>query len=347
MTSHLRHGVSLSCDRLESRENPAGNVVALIGGDGALYLRGDAAANLASVQQSAAGDLYVFGRSGTTVNGQASVYLGRAFVSGVSVVADAGADLIEIINLRTAGGIGVLAGDENDGVALYGVECARLNLLMQGGDDTVVTDGVYAVNGANVDGGSGSDTIDFRTLGITTPSLTLPGIENQVGGPTGNVAAWIGSDGALYLRGDAAANLVSVQQNAAGDLYIFGRGGNTVNGQASVYLGRGFVSGVSIVADDGNDLFEIIGLRTAGGIGVLAGNENDSVALYGVECGWLNLVMQGGDDVVVSDGVYAASGANIDGGTGFDTVDYRTYGITTPWLTLPGIEKQVGGQFGY
>lgn len=185
MTNPLSSGVRLSCDRLETRENPAGNVTALIGGDGALYLRGDAADNLVSVQQSAQGDLFVFGRSGTLVNGQPSVYLGRGFVSGVSIVADAGNDLFEIINLRTNGGIGVLAGDENDGVALYGVECGWLNLLMQGGDDIVVTDGVFAASSANVDGGSGFDTIDYRTFAITTPFLSLPGIEKQVGGPYG------------------------------------------------------------------------------------------------------------------------------------------------------------------
>lgn len=185
MTNPMSSGVRLGCDRLETRENPAGNVVALIAGDGALYLRGDAADNLFSIQQSAEGDLYVFGRAGTTVNGQSAVYLGRGFVTGVSVVADDGNDLVEIINLRTTGGIGVLAGNENDGVALYGVECGWLNLVMQGGDDVVVTDGVYAANGANIDGGSGFDTIDYRTYAITTPWLNLPGIERQVGGPFG------------------------------------------------------------------------------------------------------------------------------------------------------------------
>jgi hypothetical protein len=165
--------------------------------------------------------------------------------------------------------------------------------------------------------------------------------------PAGNVIAVIGGDGALYLRGDAASNLVSVQQTATGDLYVFGRGGTTVNGAGGSYIGRGFVAGVSVVADDGNDLFEFIGLRTAGGIGMLAGNEDDGIALYGVECGWLDLRMQGGNDVVVVDGAYAGGGAIVDGGLGFDTIDYRTYGIATPWLSLPGIERQVGGPYGY
>lgn len=180
MTNALGNGLRLSCEQLESRENPAGNITAVIAGDGALYITGDAADNVASIQQSFDGDLWVFGRNGTLVNGQSSVYLGRGFVTGVSLVTGAGNDLIEIINLRTTGGIGALMGNENDSVAMYGVEARYVHLMMQGGDDIIVLDGVYARDVAVMDGGDGHDIIDYRNWGITTPYYFWPSVEQGV-----------------------------------------------------------------------------------------------------------------------------------------------------------------------
>ena len=165
--------------------------------------------------------------------------------------------------------------------------------------------------------------------------------------PAGNIAVGLGLDGVLYLRGDPAANLVSIQQNPAGDIHLIGVSGTTVNGAPVIYVGRGWLNGVQVIADDGNDLIEMVGLRVNGTISVLAGNENDGVALYGVAAGGLNLQMQGGHDVVVTDGVSVAWSAHIDGGTGFDTVDYRTRGLYAPAVYMPHVERLVGGPFGY
>lgn len=185
MTSRLNTGVRLSCDRLEDRDNPAGNVVAGIGSDGVLYIRGDAADNVISVQQNVYGDLYVFGRSGTTVNGQSAVYLGRGFASNVSVVTDAGNDLVEMIGVRTNGMIYAQMGNENDSVAMYGVIAGNLNLQMEGGDDVVVTDGVYVGNYAVIEGGSGFDTIDYRQNSIYAGYWLYINMERHVGGGYG------------------------------------------------------------------------------------------------------------------------------------------------------------------
>jgi hypothetical protein len=184
MTSSLTHSVRLSCDQLEPRDNPAGNVTAVILPNGYLYVRGDAADNLFSIQQNAAGDLYVFGRSGTTVNGLGWVYLGRGNLTGVSVIADAGNDLAEMIGVRASDLIYTQMGNENDGVAMYGCTAGRMSLQMEGGDDIVAMDGVYVGGYAEVLGGSGFDTIDYRTYAIGA-GFYYTDVERQIGGGYG------------------------------------------------------------------------------------------------------------------------------------------------------------------
>jgi hypothetical protein len=165
--------------------------------------------------------------------------------------------------------------------------------------------------------------------------------------PAGNVVAGIGGDGVLYIRGDAADNVISVQQNVYGDLFAYGVNGTTVNGLSAAYLGRGIPVAVSIVTDAGNDLVEMVGVRTSGMLYAQMGNENDSVAMYGVVAGHLHLQMEGGDDIVVTDGVYVGGYAAILGGTGYDTIDYRTNSVYAGvWLYID-MDRHVGGGFGY
>lgn len=71
----------LGCESLEARDTPAGNVTAIFQG-GNWMLRGDAADNQISVVRDAAGNVTVTGLSGTTINGQASVNLGRVGSGG-------------------------------------------------------------------------------------------------------------------------------------------------------------------------------------------------------------------------------------------------------------------------
>jgi hypothetical protein len=175
----------LTCDRLESRENPAGNVVATVLPDGYLYIRGDAADNLYSVQQNANREMIIYGVAGTTINGLSAAYIGTGWLNGVIIVSDAGNDLAEMIGVRVYDMIYAQMGNENDGVALYGCSATRMQLNMEGGDDVVVTDGVYVAHHAVVDGGSGFDTIDYRSLGINTPNLYFQNMERQVGGGFG------------------------------------------------------------------------------------------------------------------------------------------------------------------
>jgi hypothetical protein len=185
MTGRANQGVRLCCDRLEDRDNPAGNVLAGIGGDGVLYIRGDAADNVISVQQNVWGDLFIFGVNGTTVNGRSAIYVGRGIPAAVSVVTDAGNDLVEMVGVRAHGIIYAQMGNENDSVAMYGVVANSLNLQMEGGDDIVVTDGVYISHSALVEGGSGFDTIDYRQNKIYAGVWLSINMERHVGGGFG------------------------------------------------------------------------------------------------------------------------------------------------------------------
>lgn len=342
------NAVLLGCERLEARENPAGNVLVTLLPDGVLYVRGDASDNQVSVQQQTNGDLFAYGMSGTTVNNQAMIYLGRLWVTGVAVVGDAGNDLFEVIGVQTSGGFWGNMGNENDGLAMYSVKAAALNVNMEGGDDVVVTDSVSVGGYCRVDGGSGYDTIDYRLGGLAALAVQLPNVEKQVRNPyANNVLVNLAGDGILYLRGDAADNKFSIQQYANGDLFVYGVGGTRINGQSYIYVGRTGLNGVQVLADAGNDLVEMINIHTPGLISVQAGNENDGVALYNVSAGGMSLRMEGGDDTFVTDGVWVNGLAWLDGGSGYDTIDFRTYAIAALYPQLVNTERWVGGSYGY
>ena len=333
--------VRLGLDRLESRENPAGNVLATLN-NGVLFLRGDAADNQFSVQQDQFGDNFVYGVSGTTINALGYIYIGRGNLGGIQIVSDAGNDLAEIVNIHTPGAITMQAGNENDGIAIYGTSSGSMYLSMEGGDDIMVTDNVWVNGLATVDGGPGFDTIDYRTYGISAVTPNLINVERQVANSTSsnNVVASM-ANGVLTLRGDAANNLFSIQRDVYGGLFVYGVSGTTINGQAYIYLGNGVLNGLTVVGDAGNDLVELVNIHTTGAINVQAGNENDGVALYNVSSGSMYLSMEGGDDIFVTDNVWVNGTATLDGGTGFDTIDFRTYGIAALNPQLINVERAV------
>ncbi|MCU0702507.1 MAG: hypothetical protein MUF18_00760 [Fimbriiglobus sp.] len=184
MSKSCGNGVRLGCERLETRENPAGNVMATVLPGGYLYVRGDAADNLVSIQQNAVGDIIIYGVAGTTVNGLSAAYMGTGWLNGVFVVSDAGNDLIKMIGVRVYDIIQTQMGNENDGLALYGVSANRLIASMEGGDDVVAMDGVYVGQYAYVLGGTGYDTVDYRTFAIAA-GFYYTDVERQVGGPYG------------------------------------------------------------------------------------------------------------------------------------------------------------------
>lgn len=159
----------LACESLEHRDNPAGNVAVGLAGDGVLWVIGDALPNQVSIQQSSAGDIFVFGLNDTLVNGQTGVYVGNGILSGMNVQMGAGDDVVDVAGIYTTGWIYMTAGDENDGIVMQGVTADVVWLEAQGGNDAVALNGVVAMSGAVVDGGTGFDAVDFRQFGLSTP----------------------------------------------------------------------------------------------------------------------------------------------------------------------------------
>jgi len=152
-----------TCEPLEARDVPAGNVAASLV-NGVLYLSGDAFDNQFSVQQSPAGDVNVIGLNGTTINGVPSLYIGRGNLAGLAVDSWLGNDYVEILGVVTSGGIWAVTGNENDGIFVGGVLAGSLYLDAQGGNDGVVTSSVYVNTFAEVSGGSGFDGYDWDNL---------------------------------------------------------------------------------------------------------------------------------------------------------------------------------------
>jgi len=137
--------------------------------------------------------------------------------------------------------------------------------------------------------------------------------------PAGNVSAQL-SGGALLLAGDQFSNQVSVQQNQLGDIVIFGLNGTTINGQQSVYVGRGIPLTVAADMGAGDDSFEALGLF-AGAISVQGGVGNDTIRLGNVGASG-NIEAYGGegDDNMVVTGVWAHNTLWLDGNNGNDGV---------------------------
>jgi hypothetical protein len=136
--------------------------------------------------------------------------------------------------------------------------------------------------------------------------------------PAGNVTAIL-SGGTLVLAGDTAENQFGVQQNALGDIVVFGLGETTVNGQASVFVGRGVLVALAADLGDGRDHFEVSGLFVSSDIVIHGGNGGDLIALGNVGAGRNIEVYSGeqGDTVSVS-GAIAGNVLWLDGGNDFD-----------------------------
>jgi hypothetical protein len=141
--------------------------------------------------------------------------------------------------------------------------------------------------------------------------------------PAGNVTATL-SDGWLIVNGDSNDNLISVQQNQAGDIIVYGYNGTLVNGLSAVYIGTFRLNGLLINMGDGNDYADAAGVLVNVNLGINGGNGNDTLALYsagGNNDVWLDC--RDGNDVASVNNAFAGRDLYLSGGFGFDTLDYN------------------------
>jgi hypothetical protein len=153
---------------------------------------------------------------------------------------------------------------------------------------------------------------------LTAPRLNCEVLEPR-DNPSGNVSVFV-SGGIIFIAGDAANNRVQLEHTSSGDLFVHGFDNTLVNGQTSIYLGRGIPNGVRLDLGAGNDRAEMIGLVTAGSVRFDMGTGNDQAVVLGASAREsIEIYAQDGDD----DTYLSRIDANyviLDGGNGFDTV---------------------------
>lgn len=157
MTSQPTSAPRMSCEMLESRDNPSGNVSVWVS-NGAIFIAGDAGDNAMSFVMAPNGDLYAFGY-GTTVNGQASVYLGNGIPNGMVVDMAGGNDAIEIFGLTTPGPVYVNGGVGNDALGLFGIDAGSISVNGSYDNDNIYVSGVQSQGATVLDGAIGVDGV--------------------------------------------------------------------------------------------------------------------------------------------------------------------------------------------
>src|SRR5262245_326809 len=148
----------LDCERLEARENPAGNVTAFLNGAGQLVEIGDAADNQVSTQIDDSGNLVIYGVDGTTVNGQPLVRFGPFVPTDVIIDGGAGNDQLDVGGIFVNNSIRIEGGVGNDLVQIRGTSADSIFVNMNVGNDLLVTRNSVARSTASLHGAAGFDT---------------------------------------------------------------------------------------------------------------------------------------------------------------------------------------------
>jgi hypothetical protein len=164
----------LNCERLETRENPDGNVsVAVFGPD--VFVQGDFLSNHVRLIHDGFGNLFAFGINNTTVNGQGAIFIGTFIPRHVIMVGGAGNDTLEVFGLQAGGTLAIAPGDEFDRVDIGGVNVNVVDLDAGAGNDTVVLDNVIGRSFIRLEGGAGFDLLHIRN--VFAPAASVSGFE--------------------------------------------------------------------------------------------------------------------------------------------------------------------------
>lgn len=222
--AHLVHrgidhrDLDFGVESLESRLLLAGNINAVVTVGGDLRVNGDSASNDVVIHATGtAGELYLEGRNGTTVNGQSSITL-----NGIS----------DDIRVRLRGGDDqiLLTGALDDGSTASAINFVDDVIVNSGGgDDIVYIDGVVDAGHISVVTGAGDDAVGFF-LTESESLYTATGGGNDVVGFTGAnvVERWTrvvtgGGNDNVIVAGDSSGFLSS----RFGGVFTVGLGGGS------------------------------------------------------------------------------------------------------------------------
>lgn len=238
------------------------------------------------------------------------------------------------------------------GTTVNGLPSLRLRLpsinavevLMNGGDDDVVINGMQIANDLSVNLGEGNDALRSGTLATAIGgNLSVAG---EAGNETVRLANWsVGGDAvidgqvgslssqvsgftvgfALTVVGDELRDIVTISDTTTGDYsYIETKGGND-----SVSMSMVAGLGVMISTDMGADVVSLTALNAQEDIGVFTGTENDRVSFENVASAKnITVSLDAGTDSFTGTTVFAELDAVFEGGFGTDTyVDNGILGL--------------------
>jgi hypothetical protein len=342
----------LRVERLEHRNLLAGNVLVTVNGGGNLTIRGDAADNQFSVQETAP-DVFTFTDTDPVGDTRFNGALGPFVIAGVtgSVRADlqAGNDNIEILGgTEITGNLQVKAGAGNDtailtGVAIGGggVDVAGNAVIETGaGNDTVRLIGAFLGGGVNVGGdaviqtGAGNDTVDLAS-GFLSGSV-------DVGGNL-DVHAGQGDDAVTVAETSVVGNTTIDTSDGLDDVNI---DFVTAGGNLTVRLGHqddnlrfhssNVTAAVALNASLGHDTLDVRAVQADSGT-IDTSDGNDIVSLDSITTsGDLTIRLGLGDDTLgtgATAGFFVVGGRlSVNASRGNDTVslvDFAVAGATT------------------
>lgn len=274
-----------------SAQAQTNNVQAALEGE-LLVVTGNDLANAITLNRSPAGDVFVVGRNGTTVNGLPSVRFRGAILNQVEILMFGGDDNVIVNNLVINNDLFVNLGD---------------------GNDTFRSGTLPSAIGASltVEGGFGTETIRLSGWTVGSDAIVDGGIgilNSQMTGLT------VGR--AITLIGDELRDLVTLSGCSSGDYtFVETKGGND-----QVAISGHTALGLSIATDAGADSVFLSQVAVALEISVNTGTHNDLVDMTDVAADFnITVSLDAGNDTFDGMNVFAGADAVFEGGAGTDT----------------------------
>ena len=257
-----------------------------------LKVTGSSTADQISMVQTAVGDIFIQGATGTTVNGRPSFVLRRVALNAMEIRMENGNDVVSMRGFTIANDLFVNLGSGNDRFATSGPITVQAQLTIEGeaGNDNVRLAEATIGQDLYIGGGLGSLVTDLTSSEV---------------GKT------------LTIVSDEANDTANITECLIGDyLAIETKGGND---RVNIIGSAAF--GLAVSTDAGIDSVIVNDFLSDESIGIFTGVGNDSVRLVNVATSTnLTVSVDAGDDTVVGQNVSAGADAVFEGGSGVDTL---------------------------
>lgn len=274
----------------EPRRALAGDVAVALEGS-LMMVFGDDLANDIAVEQSAAGDVTIRGRQGTTVNGGPAVTLTNPMLNAVEIRMNAGNDRVNLLNVSAFNDLNVHLGDGDDQFTSIRGSAQNYSLYGEQGADRAHVGRLDVQGDLNIHMGIGAASVSVANSNV--------GFNLNI------------------VTDDAADAIAAGNTTVGGGLDIQSKGGaDTVTLNAIAALTA------KVSTDLGNDRVRLTALNTVEDLNIETGDGNDQITLTDVVSNKnISVNAAGGQDIVVATRVAAAYDAVFAGGAGTDTFD--------------------------